>query len=193
MSSTMTFPESPAETADRKLAAFLEVAQRQRGKLLQLVEYTTSYSQEAEDIVQEALLKAFRALPGFRGDSQMETWLHTIVRNATLEFARNRKRRVETFAEQPQRDDGSNPADEFPDPGESPEDYCERKELENALRVGMEEVSPLCRLALQMCVFQDMPYSEAASDLHISIPALKSRLFQSRRKLKRAVQMRLGH
>jgi RNA polymerase sigma factor (sigma-70 family) len=91
MSSTSTNFESAMDNSQDQLATFLDIAQKHRARLLFLAWRITSRREEAEDIVQEALLKAFRALPRFRGDSRMDTWLHTIVRHAALESLGNRR------------------------------------------------------------------------------------------------------
>ena len=79
---------------DDKVAAFVVTAEHSREQLLWLAQRMTRDRSEAEDIVQEALLKAFRYLPRFRGESQMRTWLGVIVKNTGLEWLRERKGRV---------------------------------------------------------------------------------------------------
>jgi RNA polymerase sigma-70 factor (ECF subfamily) len=114
------FEEENRSSAE-KVATFLEVAKKHRAKLMMLAQRMTSRGEEAEDIVQEALLRGFRALPGFRGDSRMDTWLHAIVRNAALEYLRNRKARVELPLDRFHSEDNDMPALEFADPGRTPE------------------------------------------------------------------------
>jgi hypothetical protein len=68
--------------ADATLAAFVQMAKDRRQKLLWIAQRITRNRDEAEDIVQEALMRAFKNLPQFRGESQMATWLGVIVLNA---------------------------------------------------------------------------------------------------------------
>lgn len=188
----MIVSESAAGCSGDKLATFVEVAQKNRVRLLWVAWRMTKSREEAEDILQDALLKAFRALPQFRGDSRMDTWLHAIVRNMTLAHLRSRKGRVE-FPLEPSGIEGDDiPAHEVPDPGESPQQYCERTERENLVRSSMNEMTATGRIALEMCVLQDLPYSDVASELHISLGTLKSRVFHGKRMLKKAVDHRLG-
>jgi RNA polymerase sigma-70 factor, ECF subfamily len=174
------------------LAEFVEVAQRNRGQLLWVAWRMTSSREEAEDIVQEALLKAFNALPRFRGDSRMDTWLHTIVRNAALGYLRKRKGRIEISLEQDRTGADDTARHELPDPSKNPEEHCERRELENMLRSSMDEMTSVSRFAIQMCVLEELPYCEVADNLNVSIGTLKSRVFQGKRMLKRAMYRHTG-
>src|SRR5579863_7130839 len=117
--------ESAAGCSSDKLATFVEMAQKHRVRLLWVARRMTKSHEEAEDIVQDALLKAFRALPQFRGDSRMDTWLHAIVRNMALAHLRSRKGRIELPLEPFGIEGDDLPVHEVPDPGESPEEYCE--------------------------------------------------------------------
>ena len=190
MSGSSTKFDSALSNSSDKLAIFLEIAQKHRARLMRLAWRMTSGSEEAEDIVQEALLRAFKALPAFRGDSQMGTWLHKIVRNATLEYLRNRKGRIELPLEPFHIGGEEVSAHEFPDPGESPEAYCERRELEDVLRSAMSDLTSPRRVAMQMCIVEELPYRLVASDLNVSIGTLKSRVYDGKRMLKRAVYRR---
>lgn len=177
--------------ADR-LATFVEVAQKNRVRLLWVAWRVTKSRDEAEDVVQEALLRAYMALPRFRGDSRMDTWLHTIVRNVALVHLRSRKGRIELPLEPFGTEGEGIPAHEHPDPGESPEDYCGRTEREKMLRSSMNDMSSAGRVALQMCVLEELPYREVASELNVSLGTLKSRVFHGKRMLKRAAYRRMG-
>jgi len=191
MSNSSTNVESAIGDSSDKLATFLEIAQEHRARLMRVAWRMTSSSEEAEDIVQEALLRAFRSLPTFRGDSRMSTWLHRIVRNATLEYLRNRKGRVELPLEPFHMGNEDAFAHELPDLHENPEEYCERRELENVLRSAMNELTAPKRTAMQMCIAEELPYRLVANNLNVSIGTLKSRVFAGKRMLKSAVYRRM--
>ena len=76
---------------ENRVASFVQAAERRRAYYLRLARRVTPCHQEAEDIVQDALLRAFRNLPQFRGEAQMTTWLQTIVQNAAREWLRERR------------------------------------------------------------------------------------------------------
>ncbi len=173
-----------------KVATFADVAQKHRAKLLLLARRTTSGREEAEDIVQEALLKAFRALPRFRGDSRMDTWLHTIVRNAAIEYLRNRKGKVELPLEPFRSQDNDMPVREFADPGRTPEEWYERNEFERMFESAMNDLTSLNRVAIQMCVLEELPHRLVANNLDVNVATLKSRIFHGKLMLKKAVTRR---
>jgi len=179
--------EPEACNSAERLAAFIETARQHRSKLLLLARRMTSCHDEAEDIVQEALLKAFRALPRFRGDSRMDTWLHAIVRNVALDYLRDRKSGFELPLEPFQMDHNDTPVIEFTDPGRTPEESYQRNELERMFDSAMNDVTSLNRIAVRMCVLEGLPHRLVANDLNVSVAALKSRVFHGKRMLKRAV------
>jgi RNA polymerase sigma-70 factor, ECF subfamily len=190
MSTMITdFEPRACNSADR-LATFVEVAKKHRAKLLLLAQRMTLRREEAEDVVQEALLKAFRALPRFRGDSRMDTWLHAIVRNSALDYLRNRKGRVELPLEPFQADHNNMPILEFVDPGRTPEQSYEHIELERMLDSAMNDVTSLNRIAMRMCVLEELPHRLVANNLRVSVATLKSRVFHGKRMLREAVSRR---
>lgn len=191
MLSSSTNIESAIGNPADKLATFIETAKKQRPKLLLLAWRITSRREDAEDIVQEALLRAFRALPRFRGDSRMGTWLHVIVHNAALEYLRSRRGTVELPLEPLHAENEDSFRPEFPDPAKTPEEFCERRELVEVLHSSLKEVTSLNRSAIQMCILQELPLSSVASDLNVSKGTLKSRVFHGKRMLKTAVRRRM--
>src|SRR5215471_9555101 len=112
--------EPRALVSEENLDTFIEAAERQRAQLLWLAQRMTPNREEAEDIVQEALMKAFRNLAQFRGDSQMSTWLRAIVQNTARDWLRNRKGRVSLPLEQTHPGDGATLLLDFPHPAENP-------------------------------------------------------------------------
>src|ERR1700722_7262119 len=83
-----------APMLEDRLQEFLETAERRRPQLLRMARRLTNSNEDAEDIVQEALMKAYRALAKFRGESQMSSWLGAIVQNTAHEHLRSRRNRV---------------------------------------------------------------------------------------------------
>jgi RNA polymerase sigma-70 factor (ECF subfamily) len=185
-------PGLPASDPDGNLAKFTQVAEKHRAQLLWLAQRITPQREEAEDIVQEALLKAFRSLAQFRGDSQMSTWLRAIVQNTARDWLRNQKGRVQLPLEQTRTEDGTTVALDFPHPGESPEERCEREEIERILRREIKKLNSVSQRALQMCVLEELSHRAAAHALNISVITVKSRVFSGKQRLKRAVCMQLG-
>jgi RNA polymerase sigma-70 factor, ECF subfamily len=187
-------PESDAgpPPSDDNLALFLQLAKQRRARLLWLAMRFVNSRDDAEDILQEALMKAFTHLSQFRGESQMSTWLGVIVLNAGREWLRKRKRHavqpVECFFE----NDEDSPVYDVPDLGRDPEKTCEYNELERILLSEIDELNPVCKSAIKMCLFEGRTHLEAANTLGVNAITIKSRIFHAKRTLKRAVCLRAG-
>jgi RNA polymerase sigma-70 factor, ECF subfamily len=175
-----------------KLGMFIKTAEQQRSQLLWLAQRITPFREEAEDIVQEALLKAFRNLAQFRGDAQMTTWLRAIVQNTARDWLRNQKGRVYLPLEQTNPADGSPLTFDFPHPGENPEQRCEREEMEWLVRSEIEKLSSVSRRAIQLCLLEELSHRAAANALNVSVITIKSRVFSGKQRLKRAVHMQIA-
>lgn len=175
-----------------RLDTFVKAAEQQRSQLLWLAQRATPYREEAEDIVQEALLKAFRNLAQFRGDAQMSTWLRAIVQNTARDWLRNRKGRVCLSLEQTNAPESNGAPLDFPHPAENPEEFCEREEMEWLLRTEIEKLNSVSRRAIQLCLIEELSHRAAANALNISVITVKSRVFSGKQRLKRVVRMQMA-
>lgn len=192
LSSSSAAAIPPSRLDNIKLREFVDVAERYRPQLLWLAMRIVSRSEEAEDIVQQALLKAFRKLSGFRGDSQMRTWLNAIVKNTAREYMRSQRGRTFIPLEcSPFSDEGG---DEFEilDQRMSPEECCEHRERDDMVAAAIGTMGPGNREVVEMCVFQELPYMEVATALNLSLSTVKSRMFRSRRDLRMALSSQTG-
>ncbi len=184
--------ESGPSVWDGKLAVFLQVAQQRRAQLLRLAQRFANSREEAEDIVQEALLKAFKHLPQFRGESQMSTWLGVIVLNAGREWVRKRRGQVFVALEYVRNEDDDPIVYELPDPCRDPEESCEYREMESILLSEIDKLSSVCTRPIQMCALDGLSHIEAANALRVNVITIKSRIFHGKRMLKRRVCLRAG-
>jgi RNA polymerase sigma-70 factor (ECF subfamily) len=173
-----------------KLETFMRVAEQHRAHLLWYAQRITNNREEAEDILQEALLKAFRNLPRFRGESQMGTWLRVIVQNTAVEWLRKQRGRACLSLEYVRNWDDEPLILDFPDPGRNPEQCCERREMENILFSEIDELNSVCKRAIQMCALEELSHVEAANALGVNVFTIKSRIFHGNRMLKRAICLR---
>src|SRR5579872_2875558 len=114
--SAMEF-ESEAPLREHRLREFMETTERRRPQLLRMARRLTDCNEDAEDILQEAFMKAFKALARFRGESQMSSWLGAIVQNTAHEHLRSRRGRVFLSIEYLSKDDGEVIEINLPDPG----------------------------------------------------------------------------
>ena len=174
---------------ETKVASFIQAAERRRAHYLRLAHRVTPCHQEAEDIVQEALLRAFRNLQQFRGEAQMTTWLQSIVQNAAREWLRERRGPRLVSLEGEGADGDASPFD-YPDPRRTPEQDCEQTEMRQILLAEIGNLSEACQQALRMCALEGTSQEEAANALEVSVAAIKARVFSARRHLRESLEMR---
>lgn len=163
--------------------AFAEVVERSRPRLIRLACRITRNLDEAEDVVQESILKAFANLHRFRGHSRVDTWLHRIVQNTAYNRIRSRGNRIFFSVEHPSESDSDVMAHQLRDPGRSPEQRCEIRELESILFASVERLNPGQKSVIKMCVLGEFSYMEAASALNLNLVTVKARIFQGRGQL----------
>ena len=180
-----------APMVEGRLQEFLETAERRRPQLLRMARRMTQCNEDAEDILQEAFMKAFKALAKFRGESQMSSWLGAIVQNTAHEHLRSRRGRVFVSIEYMNRDDNEVVEINLPDQRKNPEEVWESREMENILRDEVRNLSFVCRRAIELCVLEEQPQLEAASSINLSVATMKSRVFRGKRILARTLARRL--
>ena len=170
-----------------KLKEFVDASERFRPQLIWVAMRIVDRSEEAEDIVQLALLKAFRKLSGFRGDSKMRTWLNAIVKNTAREYMRSKRGRTFISLEGPTGGDETCDEIGIVDHSMSPEEYCQQQERAEFVAAAIGGMGPANREVVEMCVFQELPYMDVATALNLSLSTVKSRMFRSRRELRMAL------
>jgi RNA polymerase sigma-70 factor, ECF subfamily len=151
---------------------------------------------DAEDALQDALLRAWRGLPGFQGRSSVRSWLYSIATNTALDASRHRSRRElpVTFGPPARRGGGLDPPladpvwlEPYPDQwlasgaGSSPEArYEQRESVELAFVVALQHLPPLQRAVLILREVMGFSAAETASQLRTSVPAVNSALQRAR-------------
>lgn len=182
----------PCGADEARIAEFVRVSERCRRHLIRVAKRMIVRDEDAEDIVQQALLKAFVNLSRFRGESQMTTWLQAIVRNAVLEHLRNQRGRVLVPLERGPYPDGYVEELDLPDAGMNPEEHYESREREEMVSSIIRRMVPDNRRVFEMCMFERLPHLEVAALLDISLSTVKSRIFRSKRHLKRTISVILA-
>ena len=142
---------------------------------------------EAEDAVQEAYVRAYRALDGFRGEAKLSTWLTRIAVNEALGRRRAGAREV-VLAEVPV-DAAHEAAPEWDrPPGESPEEATMRKELGEVLEASVDRLPQDYRTVFMLRVIEGLSERETAQALDIGTALVKVRLFRARALLRRMLE-----
>ncbi len=142
----------------------------------------TGDAEDAADMAQEAFIKAYNSLASYRGDSKFSVWLYRIVSNVCLDFLRARKRR-QTVSLSVVDDEGEETELEISDESASPEKLLERSMTRDAVRRGLQELTPEYRQILILRELQGMSYDEIAETLGLESGTVKSRIFRARKKL----------
>ena len=142
----------------------------------------TGNAQDAEDMAQEAFVKAYTSLPGFRGDSKFSVWLYRIVSNVCLDFLRRQNRRPASSLSL-EDEDGEESQMDIPDESQSPEQLLERSLTQEAVQRGLQSLSEEQRQILLLREIQGLSYEEIAETLDLEAGTVKSRIFRARKKL----------
>ncbi|MDF2441269.1 MAG: hypothetical protein JWN98_2253 [Abditibacteriota bacterium] len=199
MTYSQTWPNSEEADSDailveraleNDLAAFEQLVARYQNKITAFAARMLNDRDEAEDVAQEAFIKAYRSLEGFRGASSFSTWLYRIVTNLCIDRARARKRRPQqaySLDEPYDRDDDKGGRD-VPDFSTEPGKEVERDELRHQVRLTVAEMPEKLRQVLVMCDIQGMAYEQIAQVLDCPIGTVKSRLFHARADLARRLK-----
>lgn len=179
---------SPHVSDSDRSAVFTRTVVQRRAYFLRVAQRISLSQQDAEDIVQESMLRAFDKLPSFRGESRMDTWIHAIVVNTARNWLRGRGNRIYVPFEGNGSRDRTGPCADLPHPGKSPEESCSDRHLRQLLREEIESLDPMYRRPIQACDLEECSYREAATTLNLSVCTLKARLFRGRAALRRKLR-----
>ena len=157
-------PRTVVRAREGDLAAFEELVRLLQADAYAFAWHLTRDRTLAEDVTQEAFIRAFRFLKGFRGDQRFASWLFRIVRNCAMDALRGRTRWTTLTGEGPER---------------ALTDATARIELDAALRA----VSREHREAFLLVEVFGLSYQEVADVLGIAVGTVKSRMFRARKAL----------
>jgi RNA polymerase sigma-70 factor (ECF subfamily) len=135
---------------------------------------------DANDAVMDVFLKAWKALPGFRGGASLKTWLYRIAHNCATDRLRKTQRERERVVEESEMVE-RRVADVHQD---APDEALRRREDRALVRAAMAHLSDEHRVALELRYAEELSYSEIAAATGISIGTVMSRLFHAKRKLR---------
>lgn len=162
-----------------KQAFGLLVAKYQR-KLIRLLSRFIRDSAEVEDVAQESFIKAYRALPSFRGESAFYTWLYRIGINTAKNHLASLKRKAPTTTEF-----DSEEAEAFEDGDQlrdinTPERLMMSKEIGQTVENAMNALPEELRTAITLRELEGLSYEEIASIMACPIGTVRSRIFRAR-------------
>lgn len=163
-----------------KRAFELLVAKYQR-KLARLLSRFIHDSAEVEDVAQEAFIKAYRALPSFRGDSAFYTWLYRIGINTAKNHLVATGRRVPVSSEVSMIDaEGQEEIEHQPPDISTPESVLMSKQVAQTVNTTLEELPEELRTALALREIEGLSYEDIAAVMNCPIGTVRSRIFRAR-------------
>jgi len=165
---------------------------RYQHKIVNLVARYLRDPEEVEDVAQEAFIKAFRALPRFRGDSAFYTWLYRIAINTAKNHLVARSRRppgTDVDVEDAEFMDGTDALKE----SESPEAALARDELSEAIDEAIRALPDDLRSAVTLREFDGLSYEQIAEVMDCPVGTVRSRIFRAREAIDKAIQPVLLH
>ena len=171
-----------AKDGDRE--AFSELVRRYERRIFRLAQNITRSPEDAEDVMQDAFLKAYEHLDSFNGDSRFYTWLVRITVNQAL--MKLRKRRANHFSlDQPVAagEDDPIPRD-IEDWSPSPERRYAQSELRDILGGALQQLDPAYRIVFWLRDVEEVSTEETARLLGLSVPGVKARLSRARFRLR---------
>jgi RNA polymerase sigma-70 factor (ECF subfamily) len=167
-----------AQRGDKR--AFELLVEKYQRKLARLVSRLVRDPGEVEDVTQEAFIKAYRALPSFRGDSAFYTWLYSIgintAKNYLVAMGRRAPTSTEVEAEEAEGFDGGELLREI----STPESLLLTKEIAGTVNAAIEALPEELRSAIQLRELEGMSYEEIAKLMGCPVGTVRSRIFRAR-------------
>ena len=139
----------------------------------------THHTEDAKDCMQEAMLKAWRAIGQYRGDCALETWLYRIASTVCLDFLRRQKRLPQTESSDELVETGLQPVD----PSPTPDEALLHAESNVQLRAAIDSLPGDMRTVLILYALEGQPYEVIAQATNTAVGTVKSRLNRARQKI----------
>ena len=174
-----------------KHAFELLVAKYQR-KLARLIGRLVRDPAEVEDVAQEAFIKAYRALPQFRGESAFYTWLYRIGVNSAKNFLMTQGRRAPTSTEKDAEEaETFEEAEQLRD-NNTPESVLMSRQVAETVNAAMARLPEELRTAITLREIEGMSYDEIADVMNCPIGTVRSRIFRAREAIAAELRPLLG-
>ncbi len=166
------------------LAAFSELVRRYERRVYRTARHIVQNDEDAEDVLQEAMLKAFEHLDSFQGNSKFYTWLVRIAVNESLMKLRKRKSDRSVSLDESIETDEEPIVREIAVWDDNPEQRYSQTELREILDKAIDSLKPIFRTVFILRDVEELSTEETAEILGLSIAAVKSRLLRARLQLR---------
>lgn len=164
--------------------AFEQLMRDNQNRIYTLALRMAGNPEDAMDLSQEAMIRAWKGLKDFRGGSSFSTWVYRLTSNVCLDFLRREKRR-QGVEGGPSLDDEEAPLPQPADHSGDPHALLEQKELRHTVEQSLQELPPHHRQVLVMRELSGMSYQEIGQALELDPGTVKSRIARARQALKK--------
>ncbi len=165
------------------LGAYDDLVRRYQERVYATVYHMTANHEDANDLTQDAFIKAFQALKSFKGGSSFYTWVYRIAVNKTLNFLKSRKHRTAYSLNDLDFNAENNPDLVALISDKTPRREAGLTELQEKLNEAMQQLSEQHRLVVTLHDVQGLPHEEIAQIMDCNVGTVRSRLFYARQQL----------
>ncbi len=159
--------------------AFAQLVKEHSEKLISLAWRLVGHREEAEEIAQEAFLRFYRALPSFRGESSVGTWLYRTVSRLAIDHLRREQLKRRFFFTRSGDPEQIDPIDLVPDASPSPQDMLLAKETASRMQKVLHRLSPRQKAVFVLRHMEDLPLREIAAVLGLKEGTVKAHLHRA--------------
>jgi RNA polymerase sigma-70 factor (ECF subfamily) len=165
------------------LRAYDELVQRCQERIYATIYHMTSNHEDANDLAQDTFIKAYQSLKSFRGGSSFYTWVYRIAVNKTINFLKQRNKRIQLSLNDLDANVEGNPDLVALISEDTPQRDAQLSELQEKLNEALMRLSEEHRLAVVLHDVQDLPHDEIAKIMDCNVGTVRSRLFYARQQL----------
>jgi RNA polymerase sigma-70 factor (ECF subfamily) len=165
------------------LEAYDTLVRRHQERLYATLYHMTSNHEDAADLTQETFVKAFRALPTFKGDAGFFTWLYRIAVNKTINFLKQRRHRGQVSLNDLELNAENDPDLVALISDRTPRRDVSLRELQERLNMAMQQLSEEHRMVVTLHDIQGLKHEEIAALMKCNVGTVRSRLFYARQQL----------
>lgn len=182
-------PDLVRRAAAGEVAAFESIIRRHNRVMFRAARSILRTDAESEEVVQEAYLKAWRALPSFRGEAKLSTWLVRIAMNEALARARRRSAEVVPFAPAGLRPPSQEQeaVEDPPDPAHGPEQAALLREMRRLVEARIDALPAQFRIVFMLRAVEELDVDEVALLLQVPPATVRTRFFRARSALRESL------
>ncbi|SFN12485.1 RNA polymerase sigma-70 factor, ECF subfamily [Formivibrio citricus] len=179
-----------AQSGDKRAFELLVVKYQRRVE--RLLSRLVRDASEIDDVAQETFIRAYRALPAFRGESAFYTWLYRIAINTAKNYLATRGRRPQLAAEQQGDEESVDISEQMPD-YHTPETELSNRQIVTTVNEVVESLPDELRVAITLRELEGLSYEDIAAIMNCPIGTVRSRIFRAREAIAARLRPLLDH